>query len=302
MHSYTAYGLCLRSDVRLPELREAPPARAMTDAPEVSVIRGAVDRARPASADPASRVWATADLAFLEYPGAGAYLVRGGRQIIIDPAANADPGVVRLFLLGPVLALLLHQRKHLVLHASAVCMGGGAVAFVADKGMGKSTLAACLHARGNALVADDVVAIDTSSAAPMVHPGFPQLKLFPESAALLTANACDLPRVHPDYDKRAQRADAHFPTDTMPLKRIFVLGDGESHRIEPATGQHAFIELVRHSYLLELLGPTAAWADHFQQAVAVARQAPVLRLQRKRSLAALPELAKLIEEELERDR
>ena len=81
----------------------------------------------------------------LEYPGAATFLIRGGREIVIDAAPGVEQRLIRLFLLGPALALLLHQRRFLVLHASAVMIDGAAVAFVAEKGMGKSTLAAALH-------------------------------------------------------------------------------------------------------------------------------------------------------------
>lgn len=310
MHPYTAYGLGLQSAIPLPELLQGDAARQKPGARDVTVRCAPVDRVRPASAAPDAAVWATPSCAFLEYRDAGAFLVRDGREIIIDSIPGADPAAIRLYLLGPALALLLHQRKYLVLHASAVRMNGGAVAFVGDKGMGKSTMAAAMHARGHALAADDVVAIDATFAPPRMYPGFPQLKLFPESARLLEGDPASLPRVHPDFEKRARRTSHGFAADPLPLKAVFVLCDAEGSSadsgagalhssaasITPIAGQHGFIELVRHSYLLELLGPTAAWAEHFHQAVAVARQAPVYRLTRRRSLDALSEVAELVEE------
>ena len=227
-------------------------------------------------------------------------MIQGGRQISIDADSRADHRLIRLFLLGPVLALLLHQRKFLAIHASAVSLGGEAVAFVGEKGMGKSTMAAALHARGHALVADDLVAIDTTAARPLAYPGFPQLKLFPESAALLDGDPGQLPKVHPEFDKRARRAIEGFPIQPLPLRRIFVLADGDVEAIEPLSARDGFMELVRHSYLLGWINATGTAAMHFRQATSLASRVPVARLIRRRSLHELPRVAQLLEDELER--
>ena len=116
--------------------------------------------------------------------------------------------LLRLYLLGPALALLLHQRGFLVLHASAVSLDGGVVAFLGHSGHGKSTTAATLHARGAAIVADDVVAVDLGApGGPAALPGFPLLKLWPDAVTALgenprTCRACT----------RARRSGRESPT------------------------------------------------------------------------------------------
>src|SRR5665213_114001 len=298
MYSYTAYGLSMWSAFALPELLESPSGSAVPCAPDVSVAFAPVDRARPRGVAEDAPVWATPRVAFLDYPGAGAFLIRDGRQIVIDPLPGADPRIVRLFLLGPALALLLHQRNFLVLHASAVMIGGQAVAFVGAKGMGKSTMAAAFHAAGYPLVADDLVAVDTSCATPMAYPGFPQLKLFPESAALLEADPRELPRIHPDLDKRARRAMEGFPTRALPLGRVFVLEDAGEEAVETLAARDAFMQLVTHSYLLGFLQATHSSAAHFKQAIAMAVAVPVMKLRRRRSIDALNAVVKIVEGEL----
>src|SRR2546421_132869 len=72
--------------------------------------------------------------------GVGAFLVRGGREIVVDPAPGVEARVLRLSILGPAFGLLLHQRGRFVLHASAVASGGGVLAFAGGSGWGKSTL------------------------------------------------------------------------------------------------------------------------------------------------------------------
>jgi hypothetical protein len=68
-------------------------------------------------------------------------------------------------LLGGSLAAFLHAaRGRTVLHASAVAVDDGALAFVGPSNQGKSTLAALLCSEGALLIADDVLVIDLGTA------------------------------------------------------------------------------------------------------------------------------------------
>ncbi len=141
-----------------------------------------------------------------------------GRDLVIEPAPGAEESELRLIMLGPALAVLLHQRGLLVLHASAAALTSDgshrAVAFMGDKGAGKSTTAAAMCARGHGLIADDLVAVDLSGAVPHVWPGFPHLKLWPEAAASTLddrATAASLARVHSQLEKRSRPVRGEFP-------------------------------------------------------------------------------------------
>jgi hypothetical protein len=295
MHRYTAYGLSIASDIALPELLEAPGAVK----PIVRIRLGKVDR--PAESKPVgvSLLWARPGDACLTYDGAGLYHVIGGREIVIDLAPDADERAVRLFLLGPALAILLHQRELLVLHASAVSVNGQVAAFAAEKGEGKSTFAAAMHTRGHPLVTDDLLPVDLRDPRQLlVQPGFPQLKLMPEAAAQLSAQPDELPRLHPDFEKRAQSARQNFPREPLPLSRIFILESAETDSIDVIPPQQRFVELVRHSYLAQILGVTGEAAVHFRQVVTLAQRVPVLRLRRRRQIAALPDAARMVEVEI----
>jgi hypothetical protein len=295
MHHYTAYGLCIASDTTLPELLMAT---GHADG-NVCIRAGRVDL--PPDLKPSSGAlrWARPTDACLSYDGAGHYQISNGREIVIDRAPDADEQLVRLYLLGPALAILLHQRQLLVLHASAVSVNGQVSVFAATKGEGKSTFAAAMHSRGHPLVADDLLPIDLRDPQRLlVQPGFPQLKLMPEAAAQLSARPDELPRLHPDFEKRAQAAGRDFPRDPLPLSRIFILESGQIDSIETIPPQQRFVELVRHSYLAPLLGMTGEAAVHFRQVVALARRVPVLRLRRRRQLSTLSDAARLVEAEI----
>src|SRR5262249_58644811 len=118
----------------------------------------------------------------LWWPDVATFRVWGGGGIDVEQVSGVEEPVLRLFLLGPALAVLLPQRGRLVLHASAVGIGEGAVCFLGGPGRGKSTIAAALHARGHGLVADDVTVVQLEGDRPITFPRAPQLKLWPNVA------------------------------------------------------------------------------------------------------------------------
>src|SRR5579862_7663158 len=134
MHSYTAYGLTFRSEIPLPELIEAATQNSAAKSDSVLIEERGIDRTLPKGVNPEARHWATPDTVFLDYEGVAAYRIEGGQRILIEPAPQVDPRIVRLYLLGPILAVLLHQRGFLVLHASGVNINGSVAAFLGDKG------------------------------------------------------------------------------------------------------------------------------------------------------------------------
>jgi hypothetical protein len=297
MSRYQTYGMTVASELRLPELLPVHgPAAAPAD---VRIQIASFDRTMPENASGSGHLWAAPNVAMLGFEQVGHYLIRQGREIIIDADPRADEDTLRLFLLGPVLGALLHQRGFLVLHGSAAVVGSVAVGFVADKGTGKSTLAAAFCARGHAIVADDLLAVDLETeGGPTIYPGFPQLKLFPEAAAQLDACPEDLPRLAADLDKRARRITDSFAGGPLPLAGIYALCDGDKEELVRLSPHQAFLELVRHTFVLSMLHATGEQAAHFRQIVRLTGLMPVSTLKRRRNLALLPEIVDAVERDV----
>jgi hypothetical protein len=289
--SYTAYGLGIRSSLALPELEAG-------DGTADAVVRRGKLAARPAPATGLEMsAHVTAERARFSWPDVGTFLVADGTRIIADAAPCVPESVLRLYVLGPALATLLRQRGLLVLHASAVSIAGEAVAFLGGPGWGKSTAAAALHARGHAVVADDVIAVAPAAGGPVVLPGFPWLKLWPDVSRAIGEVPERLPRVHPGLEKRELRVPRGFWQAPLPLRCLYVLGEGETLEAEPLTRQQALVELLRHSYGARALHGVKT-DSHFRQSAAVAGRVPVRRLRNRRSLATLTDVARLIEGDL----
>ncbi|HWP47150.1 MAG TPA: hypothetical protein VNM22_08325 [Candidatus Limnocylindrales bacterium] len=294
MFSYLAYGLTVHSTLSLPEL---VPGEAEAD---VMVRLEKVAYGLPEPVDGRSHFWMTDEGIYLFYEEAGTFLIRGGREILIDPVPGVEERVLRLFILGPALRVLLHQRGLLVFHASAVSMNGAAIAFLGGPGWGKSTTVAALYARGHGVVADDITAVEVAKDHPLVFPGFPQLKLWPEAVTALGEDPGMLYSLHPHLEKRGKRITKGFSPHPLPLRCIYVLAEGQIPEIESIQPQETLIELIRHFYGIKLLRSSEV-SSHFLRCASLAKKVAIRRLKRPRSLSSLFNVVQMVEEDLVRN-
>ena len=302
MYFYKTYGLNIHSTLPLPELVPATETEA-----DVVIKFGKIDRSLLKINRLGFYFYMTAESVYFFWDDVGAFLIRNGKEIVIDPYSGVEERLLRLPLLGAVLSVLLHQRGFLSLHASAVEINGGAVVFLGGRGWGKSTLAATLYARGHQLIADDLVGLDIGSTRhPMVLPGFPQLKLLPEAAASALGDDPEtLPRVAIGYEKRARRGIDRFSDKSLPLKGIYELSKGSDLELKPLQPQEAIIQVIANSYIArvasQLLQGRGRTSSHFLQCTSLINNVPVYRIERPQSLALVPAVAQLVEEHLAYD-
>lgn len=226
----------------------------------------------------------------------GAFLISNGCKIKLIPAQDACERRIRLALVGTVMAILLYQRGFLVLHASAVEINGGAVAFLGVSGQGKSSTAAAFQAHGYDFLTDDVAPVTLSQSVATIAPGFPQMKLSPETAAALDYDFESLRRLYVDDKKRGYRPIQNFAQLPSPILRIYVLADDPEFGIEPLSPKESVMELVRHSRptTLRVSGGT----PHFMQCTALAKEHTLYRLKRPRNLALLSQLVQMVEDHI----
>jgi hypothetical protein len=284
MYTYKAFNLGIHSELLLPEL--IPSQRAA----DVTIRFGKLnERKQHTNGD---------NYLLGEIEGFGKLLVQRGREIILDPHPVADESVLRPFILGAIMSILLRQRGLLVLHASSVVINDVAVAFMGESGWGKSTLAESFHAQGYSILTDDLMAIQLDSQQPLVIPSFPQIKLWPDAAASFGHAPDSLPLLNPETQKLVHQLSDRFFETPVPLKRLYVLAFGTHTEITPMQTQESFVELVRHSREVQALTSPEFLNAHIQQCSTTIKQVPIYRLQRQRSLAALPDLVKLIKNDI----
>lgn len=194
---------------------------------------------------------------------------RDGTRFIVDRQGTqiwgeAGPGLtnedVVVYLLGPILGFVLRRRGRLTLHASAVGIGGCAVALAGSGGCGKSTTAAALALRGWPVVSEDVCGVETGPKSYSVVPSYPRVCLWPDSVQYLYSNAEALPLIVKGWGKRYLALDgskAFFADKPLPLAAIYLLADRSEEatapRIDPISPREAALQLVQNTYMNWLL-------------------------------------------------
>lgn len=291
---HRAYGLLLHSCVDFPNLPTSRSNRA-----DVTIRFGSIRKSplfRQAPGEPYSLV--TEDGIYIFWQDIGSLLIKNGSEIVVEPVPGMNEDSLRLTLLGQGMALLLYQRGHFVMHASAIAINGSAAAFVGEPGQGKSTVALAFCLLGHHLLADDITALVLNGRAPLVIPAFPQLNVSPETLSALSCDPQQFDKLEPWAEKRAYPATAHFNSARLPLKRIYVLEEGTRTTIQPLSQREAFLQLDRHSYNPKLEREGTSDRRHFHQCAALVKTIPVCLAKVNRSLEQVADLVELIERDV----
>lgn len=277
MTRYRGFGLEIDSEIDLAEL-----AFGATNVPPDLRIVSAPARPSNVSVTDAAEIRIDEGVLQIAFAGVATFSLRPERDLIEVEAVRGAESLVSLPLLGPVLALWLHLKGDLVLHASAVAWEGGAYALLGDKGAGKSTTAAALLACGAQLVTDDLLRLRWADAGPpLCEPAYAQVKLTePSAKRFAPSGACSLASPHPDFTKQRYRLTAS-PGQAAPLRSICALARGMSlsiERLAPAEALKACMEqvFVRRYGAVVVSGPLAA--RQFSQVAKLVKTTPVFQL------------------------
>ncbi len=208
------------------------------------------------------------------------------------------------YLLGPMLGFVLRLRRVLSLHASVVEVDGQALGFMGTAGAGKSTLAAAFAQKGFAVLSDDVLALDPRNDAFFAQPGYPRLRLWPDSAKALFGASNALPKLTPNWDKRYLALDSdpyRFQSEPRPLGAIYVLSEGEpaqSHAlVEPMKGHDAMLALLKENGQGMLLSK-AERRREFAEIAKLVKRVPVKQIFKNEKARSAAQLADVILDDL----
>lgn len=269
---YSAFGLTLELDRPIPTLAPCEP-----DAPPDVVCELQLVDQPSAFVEPAGQPWyesewrddATGAPGLVIYQCRGAFIVRysdgteftvsdSGDRVVGRYSPTCDPADVVCYLMGPVIGFLLRLRGVVSLHASAIQVGGTAVALVGDACAGKSTTAAQFARMGYRVVTEDIAALSLDAGAIAVRSGCAEVALRPDAVALLFGSADALPRFSESWEKRRLdlAATGAFEPGSVPLGAIYLLTNRRTPsgpNIEDISSGQAIVELLANVYGNRLL-------------------------------------------------
>ncbi|MEA4888963.1 MAG: hypothetical protein VB070_05830 [Clostridiaceae bacterium] len=292
MYGYRAYNLLFLSELEMPELEEAE------GTPDVTICLGSVPLQLRDCTVRTNFFQASPDEFLYKLEKTAAYYVKNGSEITIEPYMDVNAPDIRLFLLGSVFGVLLHQRGYLVLHGASVVIGGRGVLITGKSGIGKSTLAAALYKKGYAILTDDVCAVRIGAdGTPYITPGFPSLKLWRDAAEKLETSTEGLEPVKRDMEKHRVSIRAGYCTDTVRLDEIYELNayDGSNVKLEPVRNMAKLETLIRNTYRYRFVSAQDMRSQHFRQCAAAAGKIHVFTVLRPKDGYMLDKLADAVE-------
>jgi hypothetical protein len=301
--AYSAFGLVVSSNVPLPGLPEVVGKRpdCVLEVRPGPIKERSIGR-RHALRLPngaISLIIGRCGSGFLvRFPGLAVFVIsRDGQKVRCAPRRGTRSRVVAHLFLAQVLPLALSQRGRLVLHASAVATQHGAVAFLGAAGQGKSTLSASFVRRSFPLLADDGLLLVEDGTMLAGVPSYPEIRLWPDVLAVLGDRGLEVHDVaHRTGKKRLtiDRGPWMFSREPVPVRRLYVLGRAPAAAraravtITALTPREAFIELVKHTYRLDLDDHTRLRDEFDSISRIAARPSLVYRLAFRRDLSRLP--------------
>lgn len=125
------------------------------------------------------------NLALIAILSAAGDIVEVGWQSSSNRSPDDLERIIANYFSNAWLGMALRLAGHLVLHGNAVCVNGGALAWLGDKGAGKSTLTAAFVAAGYPLLTDDQIVIWAQADKVWIAPGIMRLHLWPESLPVM---------------------------------------------------------------------------------------------------------------------
>lgn len=247
-YRYKAFGLCIESAFKMDELTQEPDDSRQADVRILSVDLGIEMKAMGEA--PPYMNFDDPEKIVMVWPGCAAAEICGSAHVNIQEYPGNPETYIAFPILGPIMGWLLFQRGLAVFHSSAITIDNFAIAFMGDKGAGKSTTAAAFLQAGAELITDDLLVIDMkNNATPLIQPSFAQLKL--EDSAIHKIHIPDakvLPLVMSGVTKRQHRLQTMM-TAPVPCDAFFVIHrKGNEPNIEWVDPGEGFQHLMRYSY------------------------------------------------------
>jgi hypothetical protein len=220
---------------------------------------------------------------WMHWPAVGLFLFDSSPdEVVVHPARGVHAAEIEDTYLRGVLPVSFLAHGYEALHASAVLIHDRVVAFAAESGTGKSTLAAAIACLSGAQWADDTTlcSVDGGSTVTVALP-FPQ-RLDAAARAALTYVPGE-PRAVPPGTSAALAA-------MYVLKRGDLrLGHAEFRRIPEAV---AFRRLLAHAHPFELIEGRPR--QLLEKMLVLASRVPVIELKVRSGLQHLPAVATIV--------
>lgn len=223
-------------------------------------------------------------------PAGTRYHYEKGRGIAVDESAESTPQETDLYYHGTVYGAVAWINGLIPLHASSVVRDNRVIAFTADSGEGKSTLAAALARHGYTHRSDDVLLLERRGESFYAWPDRERIKLCRDAFELTGAAPLDpiepgAAKFFADLSNSTKNGKPREDQQPLPFTDLFFLSsrpDGDP-QISPLTGIAKFPPLLNALYRIEIDVALGNAAAHKAMLTGLARSTRCWNLTRRRS-------------------
>jgi hypothetical protein len=215
-HTYRAYGIDIESDIIFPELNISE------NKPEVKIASTNLSDFKNNTVKGVYS-FVEKDVVHIQVRNYAIFRIKDGISIEYQILEEGNEDFVRLYILGMCFSALLHQRNLLPIHAS--CLMGSEKAFLicGQSQAGKSTTSSAFIRHGYRSLADDIAVIDAlTTTTPKVWPGFPHMKMWPDTANSFFEGQ-EFRQLIPSCEKLGLKTNSFFHDKAETVGNIYII-------------------------------------------------------------------------------
>lgn len=250
MYYYTCFGFIITSDVELPILETT--TNTVSDIQ--ILVRKDVDVSAFSSAKNVNGFLVENENRVGIKTEFGWVIIENGTTIILK-LNYSDPLQIQQYVLSSGLGIILHQKRILVLHGSAVEKEGEAIIFIGESGNGKSSTAYNFVKNGYSLLSDDLSVIRFEKGTPYVYSGYSRQKIAQD--ILEKYNDVDFKNEKPIQESRLKyfRNVKNFDSKKVKVKAVYHLSkkDIEETCLFEQEAMKRFHKLYRNTFRFKLI-------------------------------------------------
>ena len=228
--------------------------------------------------------------------------IYNGDTVTIEPMGDKNNKMIKLYIMGSVMGMILLQRNMVAIHGGGIVIDGKGCIFTGQKGAGKSTITTALRKKGYKFIADDVCSINIGDIN-TIHHGFGYQKLCEDAMEKLGYNLNEFEPFRGDLNvnKYIVPAFDEFTKEEVPLEAVFELavGDVDEVKIEEVLGANKMNKLIENVFRIEMLRYAGGMEPkYFKQCLDIARSTKMYKITRPKDVFSVEDQISLVREVL----
>lgn len=295
MNYYKVYGLNIKSEIEVRELSILEEFERKDI--DVTLRYGNVNEDIKESISKGAKANFKSQNMWFYIKGVATYHIYNGDTIIIEPCENADLTILRVYILGSVLGLVLLQRNMVAIHGGAIVIDGKGCVFTGDKGAGKSTITTALRNKGYKFLSDDVASINMGEQN-SINPGFGYQKLCEDTMEKLGYDTSKYEPFRSDMSiKYLVPAFEGFVSEEVPFNNMFELsvGDVDKVQIEEVQGIEKIDKFMKNIFRIEMMQYAGGVnSDYFNKCISIMKSIKFYKIIRPKDIFTVEDQIGLI--------